>query len=99
MKIDRRKVYWDTTCWLTWLNDERNWPADVIAGIQDVVYEVEVNSAILFTSAITRGEIFFSRLTLDQKDKFAKLVRRTNVTEVSADPRIFDRTSAIREYH
>jgi hypothetical protein len=38
-------------------------------------------------------------LNLDQKNLFAKLMRRTNVTEVSADPRIMDRASSIREYH
>lgn len=98
MKIDRR-IYWDTTCWLAWLNDERHWPTNVITGIQDVVYEVETGNAVLFTSAVTRGEIFFGKLNLDQKNMFAKLMRRTNVTEVSADPRIMDRASAIREYH
>jgi predicted nucleic acid-binding protein len=94
-----RRIYWDTTCWLAWLNDERHWPSPVLTGIQDVVYEVEVNNAILFTSAVTRGEIFFGKLDLDQKTMFARLMRRTNVTEVSADPRVMDRASAIREYH
>src|SRR5580658_10504478 len=98
MKIDR-KIYWDTTCWLAWLLDERFWPPPVIIGIQDVVYEVETGNALLFTSAVTRGEIFFGKLDLDQKNKFAKLMRRSNVTEISADPRVMDRASAIREYH
>ena len=98
MKIARR-IYWDTTCWLAWLNNERHWPSTVLTGIQDVVYEVETNNAVLFTSAVTRGEIFFRKLDLDQKTMFAKLMRRTNVTEVSADPRVMDRASAIREYH
>ena len=53
---------------------------------------------MLFTSAVTRGEIFFGTLDLDQKNMFAKLMRRRNVTEISADPRIMDRASAIREY-
>lgn len=98
MKI-ARKIYWDTTCWLAWLNDERFWPINVVTGVQDVVYEVETQQAILFTSAITRGEIFWGKLNLDQKDMWAKLMRRSNVTEISADPRITDRVSQIREYH
>jgi predicted nucleic acid-binding protein len=98
MKIARR-IYWDTTCWLAWLNDERHWPPSVITGIQDVVYEVESESSVLFTSTITRAEIFFGKLDLNQKNLFARLMRRTNVIEVSADPRIMDRASAIREYH
>jgi predicted nucleic acid-binding protein len=99
MKIGR-KIYWDTTCWLAWLNDERDtWPDSVMTGIQDVVYEVEMNLAVLFTSAVTRGEIFFGRLDLDKKTQFAKLMRRSNVREIDADPRVMDRVSAIREYH
>jgi len=95
----KRKIYWDTTCWLAWLNDERFWPANVITGIQDVVYEVETGDAVLFTSAITRGEIFWGKLNLDQKNMWSKLMRRSNVTEISADPRVTDRLSQIREYH
>lgn len=98
MKIDR-KVYWDTTCWLAWLNDERSWPNNVLLGIQDVVFEVEAGSTLLFTSAVTRGEIFFGKLTLDQKTAFSSLLRRSNVTEISADPRVMDRASQIREFH
>jgi len=72
MKINR-KIYWDTTCWLAWLNDERNWPQDVILGIQEVVYEVEGATTLLFTSAVTRGEIFMGRLNLDQKHSFSQI--------------------------
>jgi hypothetical protein len=96
----RRKIYWDTTCWLAWLNDERStWPASVMTGIQDVVCDVETNEAVLFTSAGTRGEIYMGRLDLDKKTMWANLMRRSNVQEISADPRIYDRASAIREYH
>jgi predicted nucleic acid-binding protein len=99
MKPNKRRIYWDTTCWLAWLHDERFWPASVITGIQDVVYEVEIGEAILFTSAMTRGEIFWGQLNLDQKTMWTRLMQRTNVTEISADPRVTDRLSQIREYH
>ena len=58
-----------------------------------------MNEAILFTSAVTRGEIYLGRLDLDKKTLYARLMQRTNVQEISADPRIMDRASAIREYH
>jgi len=70
-----------------------------MTGLQDVVYEVENNQAILFTSAGTRGEIYLGRLDLDKKTMWANLMRRSNVQEISADPRVYDRASQIREYH
>jgi len=99
MKTGNRRIYWDTTCWLAWLNDERHWPAPVITGLQDTVYEVETNEVLLFTSAVTRGEIYFGKLDLNQKNMYAKLLRRSNVQEIDADPRVMDRVSSIREYH
>jgi predicted nucleic acid-binding protein len=71
----------------------------VKTGIQDVVYEVETEGSILFTSSLTRTEIFMGRLTADQKVMYAGLMRRTNVREVAADARITDRASAIREFY
>ena len=67
--------------------------------IQDVVYEVETYQVILFTSAGTRGEIYLGRLSTDKEVMWAHLMRRSNVQEISADPRVYDRASAIREYH
>jgi hypothetical protein len=101
MKIGRRKIYWDTACWLAWLNGEGTdvWPKSVVDGIQEVVDEVEDNKAVLFTSTITRGEIYQGRLTQMQKDKYAALMRRSNVREIDPGPRIMDRVSQIREYH
>lgn len=101
MKTGRRKIYWDSACWLAWLNGEgiETWPASVVQGIKDVVAEVEANRAILLTSALTRGEIFQGKLSEAKKDMFAKVLRRRNVREINADPRVFDEASRIREYH
>jgi len=101
MKTGRRKIYWDTTCWLAWLNGEGTdvWPAPVVQGIKDVVEEVEIGRAVLFTSSLTRGEIYQGRLSQQQRDMFAALMRRRNVREINADSRIMDRASSIREHH
>lgn len=101
MKTGRRKIYWDNTCWIAWLNGEgpEKWPSDVIQGMKDVVAEVELGNAILFTSAITRTELPEDRLTTDQKLKLDLLMRRSNVREVNADPRVTKLAGSIREYH
>lgn len=99
MKPYRRKICWDTTCWLAWLNDERFWPTGVITGIQDVVAAVEENEIALFASVMVRGEIFRGRYTAGQQKMLDGLLRRPNVVEINADPRIMTRAAEIREYH
>lgn len=101
MKIGRRKIYWDNTCWIAWLNGEGTdkWPADVIQGMKDVITEVEAGQAILFTSAITRTELPQNRLSPDQRKSFDQLMRRSNVREVNADPRVASLAGDIREHH
>jgi predicted nucleic acid-binding protein len=101
MTTGKLKLYWDNTCWLAWLHGEGTdvWPARVVRGIQEAVAEVEGNKAILFTSTITRGEIFQGRLSEDQKEMYARLMRRRNLREVIPDSRIMDLASRIREHH
>ncbi len=101
MKIgsNSRKVYWDTNVLIAWLKDERQWPADVLTGIQDMVYEVETYNAVLFTSSITRTEFFSGQLNDVQKQKYALLMRRSNVREIDPHQKITTRASQIREHY
>jgi hypothetical protein len=100
MKSGKRIIYWDATCWLAWLYDERDvWPADVITGLEDVVYEIETDNVILLRSAMMRSEVLVTRLTVDQEVLYQKLLRRHNFQEKDADPRVVDRAGEIREYH
>ncbi len=52
-----------------------------------------------YVIALARGEIYKGRLNQAQKDKYARLMRRSNVIEIDPNPRIMDRVSQIREYH
>jgi predicted nucleic acid-binding protein len=101
MKIgsNSRRIYWDTSVLIAWLTDERHWPADVLAGIQDAVYEVETYNAVLFTSSITRTEFFSGQLSDQQKQKYVLLMRRSNVREIDPHQKITTRASQIREHY
>jgi predicted nucleic acid-binding protein len=99
MKAGKPIIYWDTAVWLAWLLNERHWPETVVAGIEDVVRHLDDGKLILFTSSITRSEIFQSRLSQEQKNKWQSMMRRSDLHEVAADSRVNDRSSAIREYH
>jgi len=93
------KIYWDTAVFIAWLMNERHWPSDVLVGIQDVVYEVETYATVLFTSSLTRTEFFTGSLTTEQKTKYALLMRRSNVQEITAHQKITTRASQIREHY
>lgn len=101
MKTGKRKIYWDSSCWLAWLNGEglETWPADVVDGIRDVVIEIESGATILFTSSLSRTEVPIERLNEIQKEKYAKLLRRSNVMQVDPTVKVFDRAAQIREFH
>jgi predicted nucleic acid-binding protein len=100
MKSGRPVIYWDTCVFIAWLKDEKDkWPPAVWQGIQDVADLVQIGQAILVTSTLIRTEVFLGRLTLEQKQKFAGILRKKNVQEIAPHMRITDRASVIREKH
>lgn len=68
-------------------------------GIQDVVYELEASKLILFTSTLTRAEIFQGDLQPEQKERFAALMQRRNLQEVIPDARVTAKAAEIREHY
>src|SRR2546427_4003800 len=100
MKSGKPVIYWDTCVFIAWLKEERDkWPPAIWQGIQDVADLAQIGQAILVTSTLIRTEVFLGTLTLEQKQKFAGILRRTNAQEVAPHMRITDRASAIREKH
>ncbi len=100
MKSGKPVIYWDTCVFIAWLKDEKDkWPPAIWQGIEDVANLVQIGQAILVTSTLIRTEIFLGTLTLEQKQKFAGILRRKNVQEVAPHMRITDRASTIREKH
>jgi predicted nucleic acid-binding protein len=99
MKAGKTLVYWDTAVWLAWLLGERHWPATVLAGIEDVIVQLESGRLLLLTSSITRSEVFEGRLATEQKALWNSIMRRSDVQAIAADDRVNDRSAAIREYH
>jgi hypothetical protein len=97
MRNGKPIIYWDTCVFIAWLKNEIHvWGPIVMGGIDDVFQMVGRNEAYLVTSAITRSEIFLSTLTLEQKQKFADILRRKNVDERAADFKVTDRASELR---
>ena len=89
MKSGKPVIYWDTCVFIAWLKEERDkWPPAIWQGIQDVADLAQIGQAILVTSTLIRTEVFLGTLTLEQKQKFAGILRRTNVQEVAPHMRI-----------
>jgi predicted nucleic acid-binding protein len=98
MKSGRTVIYWDACVFIAWLQDEKDkWPLDVWQGILDAADLITQNNAYLLVSTLIRTEIFLGRLTLEEKQKFAGMLRRRNVQELAPDMRVTDRASTIRE--
>lgn len=99
MKTGKPVIYWDTTCWIAWLWNERQWPTGVLTGLQDIVNEIEANQIILLRSAVLRTEILTDSLQQNVQTQYRQLLRRSNIQEKDADPRVMDKAAEIREYH
>ena len=94
----KKIYYWDTCCFIAWLTS-KDYPQEVLDGLDDVAKEVNENRAILCTSVMTDTEILEGQLTADQITKFQNLFKRRNVIQITLDQRIARRASEIRNYY
>jgi hypothetical protein len=84
----KKKIYWDANIFLAWLQDEQQWGASIMGGIQNTVAKVNNNDLILFTSTMSQTEIFESRLNHKAKELWGNIFKRKNVKMISVDQRI-----------
>jgi predicted nucleic acid-binding protein len=98
-KLDRKIYYWDTSALIAWVEGGKGWPADVVAGLDEIAIDVTNNKAILCTSAIIQTEILQGQLSTEQISKIEALFKRKNVLQVNVDPRIGKKASEIRNYY
>lgn len=94
----KRRFYWDSCLFLTWLKGEDRKPGEA-EGIEEVVRLVEGNKAELFTSVMTKAEVLESKMTEEQKHRFTELFKRRNVVEVDLDPRVAKLAQIVREFY
>jgi predicted nucleic acid-binding protein len=98
MQAGKRKIYWDTTIFLAWLQDE-DWGPDVAEGIEETVRDVHNNRIVLFTSIMTRTEVLESRMSPNAQKMFRDLFNRRNVSMIDVNPRVSDVSHFIRDYY
>ena len=94
----RKRFYWDSCLFLTWLKNEPRGPGET-EGIEEVACLVHAGKADLFTSVIAESEVLESKMTPDQKERFQNLFKRRNVVRVDIDVRIASLAGQIRSYY
>ena len=94
------QLYWDACIFLAWLNaEDAIHGAAVMDGIREMVRDIDAGRANLFTSVMTKTEVFHKLKTQWARDEFTRLFQRSNVSFVAQDERISDKSSEIREFY
>lgn len=94
-----KKLYWDTCVFLAWIKDESVWPDDVRKGIEQTIEMAIAGEVLIVTSALTMAEILESKMTPEQKNRFAGVFAAPYLRLVDLDRKISTRSSEIRAYH
>jgi predicted nucleic acid-binding protein len=98
MRTGKPIIYWDTSVFLAWIKDE-NRPNREMDGVNDVAHKILADHVILLTSTLTSAEILESTLNEIAKRRFTDLFKRKNLQRASADERVMELTSKIRDYY
>ncbi|MDV2503610.1 MAG: PIN domain-containing protein [bacterium] len=98
MSGDKPLIYWDTSIFLAWLQDEQRKPGEM-DGVREYVGEVNSGNIILVTSHITKTEILESMMAPEAQESLSRLLKRRNVRSVALDGRVGDLSSKIRDHY
>jgi predicted nucleic acid-binding protein len=88
-----RRIYWDSCIFISYIAGEKRDPFEV-AGIDDVVQDVDSNKVILVTSVVARVEVL--RDLGDKKDKFINVLQNPNIQEIDVNKVIAQMAGDIR---
>jgi hypothetical protein len=96
MRAGKKVIYWDTSVFLAWLQDEP-WDAEIIDGIEATVRHVHNNQILLITSIVTDTEVLRSRMTPEALRKWEGVFKRKNVKMIVHDQRVGRKSNEIRD--
>jgi predicted nucleic acid-binding protein len=98
-RAGRKTYYWDTSCFIAWVDGGKGHPKEVLAGLEEIAKEVTDNKANLCTSVMLDTEILAGKLTPEQATKLQDIFKRKNVVKINMDSRISQKSSEIRNYY
>jgi hypothetical protein len=91
-------IYWDSCIFFAWIKDEP-WPDDIKNGIEQTLEHAYSNQLAIVTSSVTLTEVIQSQLTMEQKERYAKIFQHPNLQLYDVDRRIAGKASVIREFY
>lgn len=95
---DKPLVYWDTSIFLAWLQDEQRKPGEM-DGVRECVSGVNSGNIVLVTSHITKTEILESMMAPEAQESLERLLKRRNVRSIAVDGRVGSLSSKLRDYY
>lgn len=96
MRAGKKVIYWDTSVFLAWLQDEQ-WEADILDGIELVVRQVHNNQVLLITSVVTDTEVLRCKIPKEAYAKWEGVFMRKNVKMIVHDQRVGRKSNQIRD--
>jgi predicted nucleic acid-binding protein len=88
-----KRIYWDSCVFISYISGEKRNKFEV-AGIDDVVRDVDLNKAILVTSVVARVEVL--RDLGDKRDKFINVLLNPSIQEIDVNKVIGQMAGDIR---
>ena len=98
MSGTRPKYYWDACVWIAWLTAERAY-ADHLSNMEEYAAQADAGKIVLVTSSLTRGEILETKIGAQAATNFQDSLKRPNIVEASADPRVASLAGELRNYY
>lgn len=97
MDGSRRRLYWDSCIFLSWLLEDQ--PEDQMNSIREYIVQIENRKLGLVTSTLIEMEVLGSTLAEDVKKALERFLKRSNVHVVSPGPRIMQLGGELRDHY
>lgn len=89
------RFYWDSNVFIALLQNERRAPGEM-EGAKEVAAAADSGNAIIYTSAMTRGEVL-EKAVPGVRDRFGKLFHRPNYVWLPATEGVFALVADLRQ--
>lgn len=91
-------VYWDSSAFLALLKEERTHGAGVYEALVTQATSFDHDKIILASSSLTILEVLSADLSDDVRDRFEKMIRRSNFQPITASENVMRHAARLRQH-